>query len=412
MTEAPHAHDVSQLLANLRDHLARHDKPIAFFFGAGTSCAVRIPDPRNPNGTVPLVPDVAGLTSLCEQAVMRLGAPYADSWSRIWNQCKRVVQNPSVEHVLSRLHGMWDAVGTDETLAGLNQAQIGDLVGSVRKEIAQHVNVDPTCLPSAIPHRHFARWVIKTPRRVPIQIFTVNYDILIEHALESEFVPIFDGFVGSHQPFFHPDSLRHPDDAPGKAWTRLWKMHGSVTWHQVTHNGKPRTIRGAPDDSGAMILPSSRKYDESKQQPYAAIMDQLARFLEVDGALLVVCGFSFSDEHINDVIFRGIAARPRTHVYALQYEDPAEDTDLVKQSYRHPNIVVAGPTTAIIGGKRGAWTTSTNSSAGLGVNAPAVSGPTSCQTSDSTTDVNDRSERLRIGDFARFCQFLASMIAN
>jgi hypothetical protein len=30
------SHDAQKTLTDLRDHLARHDKPIAFFFGAGT----------------------------------------------------------------------------------------------------------------------------------------------------------------------------------------------------------------------------------------------------------------------------------------------------------------------------------------------------------------------------------------
>jgi hypothetical protein len=37
------SHDAQKALADLRDHLARHDKPIAFFFGAGTSCSVIVP---------------------------------------------------------------------------------------------------------------------------------------------------------------------------------------------------------------------------------------------------------------------------------------------------------------------------------------------------------------------------------
>lgn len=35
-------HDAHKTIADLRDHLARHDKPIAFLFGAGTSCAVTL----------------------------------------------------------------------------------------------------------------------------------------------------------------------------------------------------------------------------------------------------------------------------------------------------------------------------------------------------------------------------------
>ena len=111
-----------------------------------------------------------------------------------------------------------------------------------------------------------------------MEIFTVNYDVLIEHALESERVPVFDGFVGSYQPFFHPDSLRRPETAPGANWTRLWKMHGSITWRRIEQEGHFRVIRGAIDPAGEMILPSFQKYDESRQQPYAAFTDRLTAF--------------------------------------------------------------------------------------------------------------------------------------
>ena len=34
MTGEQQSHDAQKTLADLRDHLARHDKPIAFFFGS------------------------------------------------------------------------------------------------------------------------------------------------------------------------------------------------------------------------------------------------------------------------------------------------------------------------------------------------------------------------------------------
>ena len=42
MTGTVATHDAQKILADFRDHLARHDKPLAFLFGAGTSCAVRV----------------------------------------------------------------------------------------------------------------------------------------------------------------------------------------------------------------------------------------------------------------------------------------------------------------------------------------------------------------------------------
>src|SRR3546814_20874219 len=53
-------HDAQKILADFRDHLSRHDKPLAFLFGAGTSCAVRVIAQGAPT---PLIPAVAGLRS-------------------------------------------------------------------------------------------------------------------------------------------------------------------------------------------------------------------------------------------------------------------------------------------------------------------------------------------------------------
>ena len=87
-------------------------------------------------------------------------------------------------------------------------------------------------------------------------------------------------------------------------------MHGSVTWRKETIGGRVRVVRGSPDQSGEMILPSFQKYDESRQQPYASFTDRLSRFLETDDALLVVCGFGFGDQHINNLILRSTGKPP------------------------------------------------------------------------------------------------------
>ena len=228
--------------------------------------------------------------------------------------------------------------------------------------------------------------------------------MLIEHGLEAERIPLFDGFVGSFRPFFHPDSLRRPEAAPGANWTRLWKMHGSVTWRRIDQDGRRRVVRGEPDLAGEMIYPSFQKYDESRQQPYAAFTDRLSRFLEQDDALLIVAGFSFGDEHINNLMFGALENRPRTHVYALQFDEPPEDSDLVKRAYQRPNMIVIGPNTGIIGGRREAWAPVESPSFMDGVfelraNASADNG----ENADAKTGV------MKIGDFASFCDFLQSM---
>src|SRR5882757_3850084 len=74
------SHDAQKTLADLRDHLARHDKPIAFFFGAGTSCSVRVPV-GDAGATEPLIPAVPGLTAACKKDGADLGNEYVKAWA-------------------------------------------------------------------------------------------------------------------------------------------------------------------------------------------------------------------------------------------------------------------------------------------------------------------------------------------
>jgi len=396
------SHDGQKTLANLRDHLARHDKPISFFFGAGTSCSVTVL-PGGGGKAAPLIPAVPGLTAACKKEGGELGEKYAKAWASIEAQCKDAEEDPHIENVLSRLRMMLNAIGKDDTLSGLKTDELKKLEECVRKTIARLVTPDLKGLSADFPHRKFARWLAKTSRRACVEIFTVNYDVLIEHALESERVPDFDGFVGSYRPFFHPDSLRRVETAPGANWTRLWKMHGSVTWRRVEQDGRGRVVRGEPDPAGEMILPSFQKYDESRQQPYAAFTDRLTRFLEQGDALLIVAGYSFGDEHINNLIFGALENRPRTHVYALQFEELAEDSVLIKRAYQRSNLIVVGPKTGVIGGRRGKWIPAESPSFMEGVfelkdEADAGGGAAKPKTG-----------LMKIGDFACFCQFLESM---
>lgn len=393
------SHDARKTVADLRDHLARHDKPIAFLFGAGTSCAVRV-STGIAGATKALIPPVAGLTSLCEAAVKGLAGDYVKAWEKLAKLCAVGSQPANIETILSRLRMMLSAIGDDDKLLGLNRAGLSQFEETIRRTIAHVVNPDESLIPKETPHRQMARWLASVARQQPIEIFTANYDVLIEIAFEAERLPLFDGFVGSYRPFFLPDSLRRPETAPGANWIRLWKIHGSVTWRREEHGGHMRIVRGPPDASGEMILPSFYKYDESRQQPYAALIERLGRFLEQDDALLIAAGFGFSDEHINNVVFSAIENRPRTHVYALQYEELDGGHDLIKRAHRQKNLIVLGPDTGVIGGLRFPWR--------LEEAAPLVDSVFALAPG-TPADPTPKTGQMTIGDFAKFCGFLKLM---
>jgi hypothetical protein len=407
MAETTRLNDPQKILSELRDHLARHDKPIAFFFGAGTSCAVQVASADGGKGR-PLIPAVAGLTEMCRESACGLGSQFSAAWASIVAQCETNECSANVESILSRVRMMIGAIGESDKLLGLNKVEIVALEECIRQTIAKVVTPDLDSLGDTIAHRKFARWLVRTSRQTPVEIFTLNYDVLFENALEAERIPVFDGFVGSFRPFFHADSLRRLEAAPGTNWTRLWKMHGSVTWRRVKQDGRFRVVRGEPDAGGEMIYPSFQKYDESRQQPYSAFADRLTRFLEQDDALLIACGFSFGDEHINNIIFGALENRPRTHVYALQFDDPKDDSDLATRAYLRPNMIVLGPSTAIVGGRRAGW---------LRVDpSPFLHGLCTFQQEVLSRQPPEESQSpdclLRIGDFDVFSNFLQSMLGE
>ena len=395
--------DPRQLITSLRDHLARHDKPIAFLIGAGASSAVRVD--RDGHGLTSLIPNTTALTGLCKESVSALGNNFAAGWDLLVEECQSLGEDPHIENLLSRIRLKFDAIGAGDELIGLTKDEISQIDTVIRETIANAAL--PNDVPDELPHHELAKWIMKASRRLPIEIFTLNYDLLIEKALEDERLPVFDGFVGSNEPFFYPDSLIHQDAAPGLNWVRLWKIHGSVNWKYKTNGNRSRIIRTEPSPVGELILPSLRKYDESRKQPYVALLDHLARFLEHPDSLLVTVGYSFRDQHVNEIIFEALEHQGRGHVYALMFEEPDELSDLLLRAQRQPRLVVVGPETGVVGTARGKWRLAepvqdtTADMLDLAFDSDAL-------VPDEVTSI-PLTGRMRLGNFIYLCRFLGSL---
>jgi SIR2-like domain len=343
-------HDPRREVEKLREHFASHDKPIAFLIGAGASSAV-----KDATG-LPLIPAIAKLGEHCQAAVEALGDEYSEAWARIVADIE-TTRPCNIEEILSDVRRKIAALGAADTLAGLDLDALRKVEATIQAAIAEVAVPAEADVPKALPHHALARWIRRTDRATPVEIFTTNYDTFVERGLEDERVAAFDGFVGSRQPFFSPQSLVHDSLAPGRKWVRLWKIHGSVNWSWVTlKDGSKRIVRGPENKHGELILPSFHKYDESRKQPYAAMLERLQRVLvDREDAVLVTVGYSFGDQHINEVIFDALDIRDRMHVFALQFGDAADDHILMQRARSRPNLIVYGRTRAVVGGSVGDW---------------------------------------------------------
>jgi len=312
-------HDPIRQSKYLRQTLSQDKKPVGFFISAGCPLAVSMPD-----GKWPLIPDVAGLTKYIKDEIDKEtaivdGAPksLADAYSQLIKEVVKAGKtNPNIEDILSFLRGMMQISKGAIDIRGFSEDELQNLEKIVCQKIAEKLNVE---LPdNKTPYHKLAKWVNNIDRDTPIEIFTTNYDLLVEEAFEDLKVPYFDGFVGTRFPFF--DLRAVEDNLIPSHWTRLWKIHGSINWYLKENKDVYRSTSLEESDS-YIIHPSHLKYDQSRKMPYLALIDRLNKFLRQNSAVLILSGYSFSDDHLNDTILNALRANPTAMVIALLFGD-------------------------------------------------------------------------------------------
>ena len=175
---------------------------------------------------------------------------------------------------------------------------------------------------------------------------------MIEQGLEAHKAPYFDGFIGSRLPFLDIAAIEQ-DQLPVR-WTRVWKLHGSINWQFEKGAGVVRRIGGSAGGA-ALIHPSHLKYEQSRRMPYLIMIDRLRSFFRKPSAVLVVCGYSFRDEHINECIVEGLRSNPSAVVFGLLFgklESYQQALDLANGA---SNLKLLARNGAIVGGRKGDW---------------------------------------------------------
>ncbi|RYZ65158.1 MAG: SIR2 family protein, partial [Proteobacteria bacterium] len=337
----------------LQHALAPGKMRVAFLFGAGCPMAIRVPDGKK---TKPLIPDIQVLTQMVNQEIGDKKKPLAcaPALERVIQQFE-TTDNPTVEHILTHIRLLMDVIKRKE-LGGLSRSALQELDRTICAIITRCVSAQiPDDQPFS-PYHQFARWVSAIPREHPLEIFTTNYDLLIEHALEDQKVPYFDGFIGSNRAFFDLPSIEH-DRLPSR-WARLWKLHGSINWWK-TQSGYIERRSAVDAVEQQMIYPSHLKYDQSRRLPYLAMLDRLKAFLAPGKgpAVLVTCGFSFADQHLNELILQSLRGNPSAVCYNLLYGDKEDHAygDARTCARQQPNIRLLARNGAIVGTVEGFW---------------------------------------------------------
>lgn len=270
------------------------------------------------------------------------------------------LEGRNLEEVLSRVRRIAALLTDDDRVDGLTASEAAELDAAVCRAVVDGLSLDEANIE---PMLHLAAWVSRADYHVPVEIFTVNYDLLLETALEELKAPYFDGFLGTLKGRFRTDLVEAASGAPDGLpafIARLWKLHGSVNWLWNEERAAEIVRLGNPVEAGqvAAIYPSDTKYEESRRVPFVVLQDRLRRALHQPETLMLISGYSFSDEHLNEMLFDAAARRDRSELIAFCYSEIPDA--LAERARMIPNLQVVTGSQAILGGLQGDWSDPTD----------------------------------------------------
>lgn len=173
-----------------------------------------------------------------------------------------------------------------------------------------------------------------------IHIFTTNNDLFNEAALDELGILYTNGFTPGLQRFFNPALFNFSYSKrmdvsidkyePIDNMVYLYKLHGSVNWQDLGATDSSNKLFSIQEvypnaplqsstdaDNACLVYPAPTKQNLSLGSPYVDLIRLFQEKLLEHNSVLFVCGYSFSDEHINNVIYRALAVNASLNLVIL-----------------------------------------------------------------------------------------------
>lgn len=177
-------------------------------------------------------------------------------------------------------------------------------------------------------HEKFVKALLQRPLNLRrANIFTSNYDLAFEYAFDKLGVFYIDGFAGFHKRYFKPETFDYDIFYPGSTTAgkvqriekvvRYFKLHGSLSWVNSDIRGsnnlygieeKSLELIDSSNKKGDIIIyPSAVKKSYTLDLPYSELFRQFASTINQSQSVLITAGYSFGDEHFNDIIYQALS---------------------------------------------------------------------------------------------------------
>lgn len=168
-------------------------------------------------------------------------------------------------------------------------------------------------------YKSFYSKISQRNRRNPINIYTTNYDLFNEIALDELRFPYNNGFMGTYKRKFSTNAYNYiyveNMNLNKSYWERvpsfynIIKLHGSVSWIKKEEEIIEQDYQTISEDQSLMIYPTPLKDRTTLMVPYSDMFRIMENQLIKKNSTLVVMGYSFSDEHINRIILNALSVQ-------------------------------------------------------------------------------------------------------
>lgn len=217
-------------------------------------------------------------------------------------------------------------------------------------------------------HERFLKSLMQRPLNLQrANIFTSNYDLAFEYAFDNLGIKYIDGFSGFHHRYFKPETFNYDIFYPGSTTAgkvqriekvvRYFKIHGSISW--VSDNQRtPSNVYGieempielikrkAEDDDdefnygNLMIYPTAVKKTYTLDLPYSELFRHFSYCVSQPQSVLFTVGYSFCDEHINDLIYQALS-NPSFTLIVIDLKGCEKSTEINRlRSLNDPRIII------------------------------------------------------------------------
>ncbi|MCW4384178.1 SIR2 family protein [Salinibacterium sp. SYSU T00001] len=244
--------------------------------------------------------------------------------------------------------------GTGEHSKSFTKAQIDKLKGKINVAFAHACQLPRAGSGPKDPlaaHRQFLSRIIRSRRaNLPRpKVFTTNYDLVIERALDELGYPYIDGFSGTVDrrlnlayyglDFHRVETTSQQVVARADSALYLHKIHGSLNWKAVVGGASGVTtlevvqVRegSATVEEPVLIYPTTAKEGDSLSYPYSDLMRLLSDAVQQNDTAVVTIGYGYGDPHINRILIRSLAINPAINILAVDpYAVMGKGADLTK----------------------------------------------------------------------------------